>query len=268
MKAKKKWGQHFLVHERYITKMLKAAALQAHDGVLEIGPGKGVLTRALLNKGASVTAVEIDEELYRYLKEKWGNNTLFHITQSDVMELSQEKLLSLYPTPYKVIANLPYNIVSPLIFKLMEVRHHLISLTLMMQKEVAERLCATPKDGKAYGVLSVAGAIAFDANIEFYVPPKAFSPPPKVESAVVHLVPQQSGWSSSKEQNFLKWIQLLFQQRRKTLVNNIQSNCPQWYLDKGDDLRKRLDKRRAESLVINEWRELYENYCDYIGILK
>jgi len=257
---KKKWGQHFLVRQKYVDRMFHTAQVKAGDQILEIGPGKGILTRKLLEIGAEVTAIEIDPHLYQYLQNEIGYHDSLRLWHRDVLEYSDEELQSCYSKPFKIIANLPYNIATPLFFKLMAIRQNLYSITVIVQLEVAERFCATPADGKTYGVLSVAADLGFKPHMAFTIPPSAFSPPPKVTSAVVYLEPHQSGWSVSQEQAFLQWMRQLFQQRRKTLMNNIKQHYNDWFIRDNDHLRQLLGSRRAETLTSQEWKDLYRRF--------
>ena len=152
--AKKKWGQNFLISQKVVESIVQAADVKNGDSILEIGPGLGILTRALLDRNSQVTAIEIDPELCVKLRKRFSKEERFTLLEKDVMELAPEDLANLIPAPAKVVANLPYNIATPLILRMLPVRKAWQSLTLMIQYEVAERICATPESGKAYGPLS------------------------------------------------------------------------------------------------------------------
>jgi len=252
-----KWGQHFLVQESVVNQILEFAQVQENDSILEIGPGRGILTYALLERNANVLAVEIDPILYEKLKARFQSYSSFQILHQDILDSDFEDLLA-FAAPRKIVANLPYQISTPLFFKLLPLRLQWTSFTLMLQKEVAERICATPKDKRKYGTLSLASLLGFDAEIVLQVPPSAFNPPPKVDSAIVHLTPKSSNLDFTEELKFLDWSRQLFQQRRKSLINNIRRFAPDWYeLDKSW-LDARLKQRRPESLDLQEWLELYQ----------
>ncbi len=253
----KKWGQHFLIEPNYVDQMLHVAQVDEDDCILEIGPGQGILTEALLQKKSQVTAVEIDPKLYQQLSKKLSQQKKFTPVNQDVLQYTPQELISFYPEPYKIVANLPYNIATPLFFKLLELREHLLSITVMVQKEVAERICATVDSRKAYGVLSIAAEVGFERKLAFSIPPSAFAPPPKVDSAVVHLLPKAKVMPAEKEAVFLRWIQGLFNQRRKTLLNNLQRCTPLAFQTHKSYLEKRYAKQRAETLTLSEFMELF-----------
>ena len=255
----RKWGQHFLKHERYVHRMIKTAGIEPGESLLEIGPGMGMLTRHLLELAGGVTAVEIDEGLCQYLRERLTSYK-FHLVFRDILTYAPEDWNALSPQPYKVIGNLAYNIASPLFFQLLPLRHHFQSLTFMVQKEWAVRLCAQPADGKEHAFLSVAATLGFDRQLAFLVPPQAFEPPPKVDSAVIHLVPRPCPPGLHDESAFLSWIQPLFEQRRKTLLNNAQRSYRQWYQSSQSELQQTWGSRRAESLSLEEWLALYQQF--------
>ena len=258
--AKKKWGQNFLIQQEVVDSIVQAADVKNGDSILEIGPGLGMLTTALMEHNADVTAVEIDPELCGKLRKRFENEKRFTLLEMDTMELTPEALAGLVPAPAKVVANLPYNIATPLILRMLPVRNTWQSLTLMVQLEVAERLCATPASGKVYGPLSLVGALGFENAIIKKIPPESFKPVPKVDSAVIRLLPRDSGLTSENEKRFLKWSQLLFQQRRKSLMNGIRQHFPEWHQNHGDSLRKYFGLRRPETLDFTEWMNLFSDY--------
>ena len=256
--AKKKWGQNFLFHEKVAEIIVDAADVQNEDSVLEIGPGHGMLTRSLLRRNAQVTAVEIDPDLCEKLRKQFGCVEGFNLLEQDVMELAPEALAELVCTPAKVVANLPYNIATPLLLKMLPVRKAWLSLTIMIQLEVAKRICATPESRKSYGPLSLVGALGFECKIIKIIPPGSFKPVPKVDSSIIQLVPRNSGLTHEKEKLFLKWSHLLFQQRRKTLINGIRNHFPEWYQNCENLLSEKIALRRPESLAFTEWLNLFE----------
>ena len=258
--AKKKWGQNFLIQQGVVDTIVQAADVQKDESILEIGPGLGVLTKALIGSKSEVTAIEIDPELCRKLRKRFQNENNFNLLEMDVMKLSPKALAGLIPAPAKVVANLPYNIATPLILRMLPVRNAWQSLILMVQFEVAERICATPSSGKAYGPLSLVGALGFESKIIRKIPPESFKPMPKVDSAAIQLLPHDSGLTPENENRFLNWTQLLFQQRRKTLMNGIKQHFPEWYENYGDSLRCILGLRRPETLNFNEWMQLFSEY--------
>ena len=258
---KRKWGQHFLVRERYVQRMIRLAGVKAGDQVLEIGPGRGVLTRALLETGAYVTAAEIDPILQRSLQQEFTGSTQFQLLCGDVLELPIEDLLP-SGQPARIVANLPYSVATAIFFHLLPWRSHWNSWSLLVQYEVAQRICATTEGGKSFGTLSLAGSLGFESRLAFEIPPEAFAPSPKVNSAVVHLLPRESSWSKEEEQNFLKFVRLLFQQRRKTLVRNLREQFPAWFQREKERLEEQYLKLRPENLEFEDWRKLYQQFCE------
>lgn len=259
----KKWGQHFLIQPIYIEKILETAQVSENDPVLEIGPGKGILTEGLLRQKAWVTALEIDPKLHQLLEQRFHEATRLSLLQQDILKCEPQFLAKIHPPPYKVVANLPYNIATPIFFKLLAIRASLQSVTVMVQKEVAERICATVEQRAAYGALAVAAHVGFQRRMAFSVPPAAFSPPPKVESAVVHLIPKPCFLEREAEAAFLKWVQCVFNQRRKTLLNNLQRCCPQEFEKHEKYLKSHYAQKRTETLAPSELMELYDRLFSF-----
>ena len=259
---KKKWGQNFLQNQNVVESIVKVADLQIGESVLEIGPGLGILTKALLEKEYPVTAIEIDADLCKHLKKRFVGEKKFNLLEKDIMELSSLSLAKLIPNPSKVVANLPYNIATKILLKMFPVREAWQSLTLMIQKEVAERICASTESREAYGPLSLVGELGFEREIVEIIPPRNFKPVPKVASAIVNLLPKISNLNPEREKLFLQWSQLLFQQRRKTLTNGIRQHFPEWYHKQGFSIRKKFGMRRPETLDFKDWMELFNNFLN------
>ena len=258
--AKKKWGQHFLNNKSIAESIVQAADVKHGDHILEIGPGFGMLTQALLNLNATVTAVEIDPDLCAKLRKKFEKDNNFTLLENDVMKLETNEFEKLIKLPAKLVANLPYNIVTVLLLKLLPVRNAWESFTVMVQLEVGERLCATPESGKKYGPLSLVGALGFEKQIVKIITPDYFFPSPKVDSCVIHLLPKNSGLTLEEEKLFLKWSHLLFQHPRKTLLNGIRKHYPEWYQNCKEYLIEKYDMRRPGTLDFNEWMKLFYNF--------
>ena len=258
--SKKRWGQNFLVNKKIIKSIIQVSGVKTGDQILEVGPGKGILTQALLEQDSKVKAIEIDPKCCSYLKNKFKKEKKFSLIEKDVMTISQESLQKLIPTSSKLVSNLPYNIATQLLLKLLPLRKSLKSLTLIIQKEVAERICANPNSGKAYGTLSLVGELGFYREIIRIIPPYDFRPIPKVDSALIHLLPKDSGLDFENEKKFLRWNQLLFQQRRKKLINGIRQHFPDWYSSCGNSINKMFGLRRPENLDFTEWMQLFNYY--------
>jgi 16S rRNA (adenine1518-N6/adenine1519-N6)-dimethyltransferase len=259
----RKWGQHFLIRQGVVERMLKQAQIAAGDEVLEIGPGNGFLTRSLLGRGARVTSVEIDPRLCGELKKNFGNQGAFVLVESDVMQVDPHSLCPENPERSKLVANLPYQIATALLLRLLPFRNCWKSMTLMVQKEVADRICATSAQKKDYGSLSLAAGMAFECRQFLNVPPAAFRPMPKVESSLIFLEPKDSGWNSEEEKQFLKWSQMLFANRRKFLTNSIRRHFPEWFKKDQNLFQQTLKNRRPEELPHQEWFDLFQNYLNF-----
>ncbi len=253
VRAKKSLGQNFLKDPYYHHKIATAAQLGSGDLVLEIGPGLGHLTAVLVEKAKKVLAIELDERLIPVLRRQFSGQKQVEIVQADALEYPYAGLTG----QWKVVANLPYYISTPIIQKLLAHREKFFSLTLMLQKEVARRISASP-GGKDYGYLSVLVQLYAEPRIEFSVPPEAFSPKPEVDSAVITLVIRSRPAVSLRDEAFfIRVVKAAFSQRRKTLRNALkQLDIPQ------EKMETSLDKtgvdlgRRAETLTVEEFGRL------------
>jgi 16S rRNA (adenine1518-N6/adenine1519-N6)-dimethyltransferase len=215
-------GQHFLNSPGVLKKIVEAVAPAADDLVVEIGPGKGAMTFLLAERAGRVVAVEKDAEMLPFLQEKALPNLT--IIEGDVLDCDFAGLLAQYGLPYRravLAGNLPYSISTPLLFKLLEDRAEFARCVFLVQKEVAERICARP-GCKAYSPLSILLQLRYAATIRFAVHPGSFTPPPRVESALVTLDARPEPLVSiPNEQRFVKFLKSAFRQRRKTLWNNL-----------------------------------------------
>ncbi len=223
---RKRFGQNFLIDSHVLDKIVAAAGITEEDFVLEIGPGIGALTQYLAEAAGSVTAVEIDRSLIPILEETlsaWDNVTILNqdILKTDIAALAEEYSGG---RPIKVVANLPYYITTPIIMRLFESGVRMESATVMVQKEVAQRMQAGPGK-KDYGALSLAVQYYAEPYIAAYVPPNCFIPRPKVGSAVIRLT--RYGKPPVKvrdEKGMFALIRASFNQRRKTLVNGLKNS--------------------------------------------
>ena len=219
---KKRYGQNFLVDRKVLSRIIEGAEIDKNDQVLEIGPGIGTLTAELCRASGSVKAVEIDRELIPILKQELSDYDNIDIINADIMELD---LCGLFKGSYKVVANLPYYITTPIIMKLFESGADISSVTVMVQREVADRMQAKP-GGKDYGVLTLSVSYFAEARIIANVPPNCFVPRPEVSSAVISLRRHERPPVQPKDPEFMfSVIRAAFAQRRKTLVNAL-SNAP------------------------------------------
>ena len=219
---KKGLGQHFLVDRNILDKVIRTAQVERGDVVLEVGPGLGEMTLALARLAKHVIAVEIDPKLVEILKKKLADCPNVDVVKGDILTINFRKIDFREGQKIKVVANLPYQISTPLLFHFIELKEFFSTLTLMLQKEVAERMVAPP-GGKEYSPLSIFVQLFLDASIRFFIKPSAFFPPPKVESAVVHMVWKERPMiETNDEEWFKKVVKACFGYRRKTLVNALK----------------------------------------------
>ncbi|HUI45982.1 MAG TPA: 16S rRNA (adenine(1518)-N(6)/adenine(1519)-N(6))-dimethyltransferase RsmA [Nitrospirota bacterium] len=252
-RAKKSLGQNFLKDPYYLDKIVDSARITSHDLVLEIGPGLGHLTRVLAARAGRVLALELDERLIPLLRKDFAECRNVEIVQADALEYPYAGLSD----KWKVVANLPYYLSTPIIQKLLNNRERFDTLTLMLQKEVADRI-ASPPGVKEYGYLSVLVQLYAEPHIEFLVPAGAFTPRPDVDSAVITLALRGSPAVSLRDEgSFLRVVKAAFSQRRKTLRNSLKQ------LDVSKEkMEAVLDRtgidlgRRAETLNVEEFARL------------
>jgi len=257
---KKRLGQHFLVDRNILSKVVRTAQIGKEDVVLEVGPGLGEMTMALARVAKRVIAVEIDAGLFEILRKKLADTPHVEVVQSDILKVDFKHFFGKEGQPIKVVANLPYQITTPLLFRFIEAKEVFSTFTLMLQREVAERMAA-PAGGKDYGPLSIFVQLFLDVSNRFFIKPSAFSPSPKVESAVVHMVWKERPMVEKKDEEWFKRVvRAGFGYRRKTLVNALKhSEIP---LPEG--LESRMEKagidprRRPETLTIEEFIRLAE----------
>lgn len=216
-KAKKSLGQHFLVDNHYIARIVAAIRPEAGDTMVEIGPGLGALTRPLLDKLAHLHVVEFDRDMVARLGEEFPGERLT-IHQADALDFD----FTQFGDDLRVVGNLPYNISSPLLFHLAESAAQIRDMCFMLQKEVVDRMAAAP-DTADYGRLSVMLQARFRVEKKFMVPPGAFRPPPKVDSAIVRLIPLPPEAVPYRDARvFADVVGRAFGQRRKTLRNTLK----------------------------------------------
>ena len=262
-RAKKSLGQNFLVDETYARRVVGALAPRAGETVIEIGPGRGALTALLVESGARVVAVEFDRDLAALLRERFGGREDFTLVEADALEV--DFCAAAAPAASaRVVANLPYNISTAILQRLVQQRRCVTEMVLMLQREVVERIAAPPGSHER-GYLSVLVEAFCDTEPLFDVPPGAFRPVPKVWSTVARLR-VRAGAEVADERLFLRAVGAGFAQKRKTILNNLRS-AP-------EDLRALTEaaggaaallagagidpRRRAEELTLAEWNALAE----------
>ena len=255
---RKGWGQHFLVDRNILNKVIWAAQVEKEDTVLEVGPGLGEMTFALARQAKRVIAIEIDSKLVAILNEKMKNYPNVEVVKSDILKVDFNQFLKKEGHPIKVVANLPYQVSTPLLFRFIESKETFSTFTLMLQKEVAERMVAPP-GGKEYGPLSIFIQMFLDVSIRFFIKPSAFFPPPKVESAVVQMVWKEKPMiETNDEEWFKRVVKACFGYRRKTLVNALRHS--ELSLPESIELKMEAigidPRRRPETLTIQEYASL------------
>ncbi|PFG84631.1 16S rRNA (adenine(1518)-N(6)/adenine(1519)-N(6))-dimethyltransferase [Lactococcus lactis] len=223
---KKKFGQNFLTDHNILTKITQTAELSKEVNVIEIGPGIGSLTQYLLEEAAEVMAFEIDKSLIPILEETMAPYDNFTLVSADILKvdlLSEIQKFKNLNLPIKVVANLPYYITTPILMHLIESKIPFSEFVVMMQKEVADRIAASPKT-KAYGSLSIAVQYYMEASVAFIVPRTVFIPAPNVDSAILKMVRREAPLVEVEDEEwFFKTMHSSFVHRRKTLMNNLQA---------------------------------------------
>jgi len=251
-RPRKRFGQNFLESQGVIDRIVGAIAPARDDRIVEIGPGLGALTGPLMQRVDRLDVVELDRDLAVTLAERLGHPDGLTIHSADALAFDFSRLA--VDGPIRVVGNLPYNISTPLLFHLLDQADAIHDMHFMLQKEVVDRICAAP-GGKTWGRLGVMTQLRADVARLFTVPPGAFRPPPKVDSAIVRIVPRSL---TVEERSQLPAMDLLvraaFAQRRKTLRNTLKR-----YIDERDIEAVGIDpQRRAETLDLGELKRLAE----------
>jgi 16S rRNA (adenine1518-N6/adenine1519-N6)-dimethyltransferase len=264
---KPKLGQHFLNDPSFAARILDALGDLSQSTVLEIGPGRGALTAMLVRRARRVIAIETDRVLAAQLRMNYSLVPNLEVIEGDILSVDLDSLLGpkpgstrpgldLVPEKIHVLGNLPYFITSDILLRLFEYRKYFQTMVLMVQKEVADRLAAAP-GGKEYGLLSATAQLYSKVEKLFVVPPGAFSPPPKVHSAVVRLTILPALRVDVEEHEFIRFLKLSFAQKRKTLWNNLKVRFASEDLTRAMQKAKIKPAARAESLSLEESARLY-----------
>ena len=255
IKMSKKLGQNFLIKRGIVDEIVKAADLQEGEPVLEIGPGIGTLTQGLAQSGANVTAIELDTRLLEVLDTTLAQYDNVRIIHGDVLKLDVPSIMN--NEPFKVVANLPYYITTPIIMSLLESRLPIERLVVMVQKEVALRMVAKPGT-KDYGALSVAVQYYTKPNIVLDVPPKSFLPAPAVTSSVIRCVLRDKPpVDVVDEKLFFRVVKAGFAQRRKTFANTMKTTGLS--KDRIEELLAKANidgQRRGETFSLQEFADV------------
>lgn len=258
----KKYGQNFLIDPHVLDKIIGESGIEKEDMILEIGPGIGTMTQYLAEAAREVVAIEIDKNLIPILEDTLSEYKNVTVINQDVLKVDLRKLVmeKNQGRPIKVVANLPYYITTPIVMELLESKLPIESITIMVQKEVAERMQQTP-GSKEYGALSLAVQYYAKPEIVANVPPNCFMPRPKVGSAVIRLTLHQNPVIEVEDEEFMfRLIRASFNQRRKTLINGI-GNAPNVNVGK-EEVKAALEEMglseniRGEMLSLEEFARL------------
>lgn len=245
MKAKKSFGQHFLTEEESIDKIIKNFIDANHTRrAVEVGPGMGVLTKRLLAEYPDLVAVDADRDMADYLRK---NIPELNLVEADFLKVDLRKLM--HEKPFGIIGNFPYNISSQIVFKMLECKDLVPVMVGMFQKEMAERIVASPGK-KTYGVISVLTQAYYEGHVIFTLKPEAFNPPPKVNSAVIILTRKESPVLDYDEVLFKEIVKTSFQQRRKMIRNTLKPFLTE------EQMKDTFFERRPETLHLEEFIQL------------
>ena len=265
-KFSKSLGQNFLIDDSVPRDIVAGAEVDENDLVIEIGPGVGTLTAQLLNKAKKVVAIELDNDLIPILEEEIGDNPKFTLIHKDALKVDFNEIIG-EEKSVKLVANLPYYVTTPIIVKLLKENYNFKSLTIMIQKEVAERMNAEPNN-KDYGALSLLVQYYCNTSIIRKVPPQCFIPRPKVDSIVIRLDRlEEPKVKLENEKLFFEIIRSSFNMRRKTLWNGVKNiglakeNLELAFKEANID-----PKRRGETLSIDEFAILSDKINKYLKL--
>lgn len=260
--AKKKFGQNFLIDDNILDEISTSACINYDELIIEIGPGLGNLTSYLLKKSRYVLLVEIDNNMIEILNDRFKENTNYSLINEDILKIDLDEKISKIEEDLnfsfkkvKVVANLPYYITTPILFKLLQDSKRVDEIVVMVQKEVADRMVASPKS-KEYGILSVMIKYLADAKIIIKVPKEAFIPSPNVTSSVIKLVKNKK-YECDDEEKLFELIHHAFAQRRKKMINSLESskflNLDKEKIKDAFNKAKLNENVRAEELSIEEF---------------
>lgn len=252
---KKQFGQNFISDDHLLAKIVEAAEITPEDVVIEIGPGAATLTAALAEKAAQVIAIEIDKDLFPIIERRMAGYSNFELVAGDAMKVDFDALAAKYEAKsYKVVANLPYYITTPIVMRFLEEGFRVSELVIMVQKEVADRFLAHPGT-KAYGSITVALNYYGEVSRAFNVPRTMFTPRPEVDSSIVKIkCYENKPFEADDEKLLRRVIKAAFGQRRKTLNNALKAlNLPKEELDEALKTAEIDASLRGETLSIEEF---------------
>lgn len=245
MKAKKSFGQHFLTQDPIAERLANALKTEGCGAIVEVGPGKGILTKFLLQQPLPVIAVELDRDLIPILENEFRNTSL-KIVQGDILHVRLDEIVD-EGVDFVIAGNFPYNISSQIVFLGLKHRHRVPHMAGMFQKEMALRICADP-GSKTFGVISVLVQAYYKAEVLFLVKPGSFAPPPKVQSAVISLTRFRDEIEGLPFNTLRQVVKIAFSQRRKKLRNTLKSIIPEEVL-----IEQGVVDLRPEQLSVNQF---------------
>lgn len=257
--ARKRWGQHFLTRAETAERIVAAARLDSTDTVVEVGPGNGALTRPIAGRVRRLLAIEIDPWRAAALEEEFAGERRVKIARGDVLERSFAEWLARagWKGPAVLVANLPYNAATPILLAAAAEPEAIARSVVMVQREVAERLCSRPRQA-SYGYLSIRAAAFARASILFDLPPGAFRPRPSVTSTVVELSPRFPPLEAALRDRALELASLGFRSRRKTLPNALSTEASREGWERALEAIGKTRKARAEELSLEDYLRLAE----------
>lgn len=255
MKAKKALGQHFLNQESIAERTANSIPLENCSCLVEVGPGKGILTNYLLEKGLPVYAVELDRDMIPILEQAFSSRGL-HIIHGDILRTNIPAIVG-ENTNFGFIGNFPYNISSQIVFQCLAWKNQIPALTGMFQKEMAARICS-PHGSKVYGVTSVLTQAYYHASMLFIVKPGSFSPPPNVDSAVINLVRYRTEIDGVPESVLRQVVKMAFHQRRKKIRNSLAGVCPEDIL-----IEEQVVDLRPEQIPVEQFIQLSRRVAEW-----
>lgn len=257
-RTKKRFGQHFLHDQQIIRQIVNSVQITAEQTLIEIGPGQGAITMPLLQKFSSLTAIELDRDLIAPLTKQAIQHGKLTLINQDILNVNFDDLF--HGQSLSIVGNLPYNISTPLLFHLLASSSMITSMTFMVQQEVANRITAEVGH-KNYGRLSIMMQYYCQSSYLFHVPPESFSPPPKVDSAVIHITPHKQLNTDLKDKDlFDQLVKTAFSQRRKTIRNSLSSHVtPEQF-----EISAINPKLRAENLSLEQFILLTNTVLEHV----
>lgn len=268
LSAKKSLGQNFIVDSNIIDRLVAHAEIDETVAIIEIGPGLGALTQALLEKAPKVVSIEIDQNMVAILEQLFVDKENFRLINADILKFDLESLINELSQDYQkimLVANLPYYITSDILLKLFQLENKVTSVMLMVQKEFAQRLTAD-KNNKDYRTLTVLSKTFYDSKIMMKISKHVFYPRPNVDSAIILMKSIPSGITDSEV--WINFIEMCFTQKRKTIYNNLRNNLDAKLSNKILAASEVSPKLRPAELDVEEFKKMYEVYYEKQIICK